>query len=81
MEHYRCYRVIAIKTGGKRITDTVQFFPHDVPLSGSTPVDRVIEAATELTEAISKCKHASLLKEVPDEQLAVLHKLADIFQV
>ena len=80
MEHYRCYRVISSKTGGERITDTVQFFPHDVPLTGSTPVDRAIEAATELPEVISNFKYASPLKDVPDEKLAGLHKLADIFQ-
>ena len=48
-----------------RIIDTVQFFPHDVSLTISTPVDRVIEAVTELTESITKCKHASPLKGVP----------------
>ena len=59
----------------------MKFFPHDVPFPGSTPVNRAIEAATELTEAISNFKYASPLKDMPDEQLAGLQKLADIFQV
>ena len=81
MEHYRFYRVIASKIGGERIIETVQFFPHDVPFPGSTPVDRAIEAATELTESISNLKYTYPLKDMPDEKLAELHKLADIFQV
>ena len=57
MEHYRCYRVIASKTGGERITDTVQFFPHDIPMPGTSAADRAAEAAIELTDAISNFKH------------------------
>ena len=81
MEHYRCYRVIASKTGGERITDTVQFFPHDVPMPGTTAVDRKIEAAAELTAAISKFKFASPFKDIHDKQMDGLQKLADILQV
>ena len=79
MEHY--YRFIAFKTGGEHTTDTVQFFPHDVPLPGSSPVDRAIEAASKLTEAIRKFKYASPLKDIPDEQVAGIHQLTNIFQV
>ena len=49
-------------------------------MPGSGPVDRAIEAATELTKAIRNFKYASPLKDISDEQLAGLHKLADIFQ-
>ena len=44
-------------------------------------MDRAIEAASELTETISKFKYTSSLKDIPDEQVAGLHKLANIFQV
>ena len=66
MEHYMCYRVISSKTGGERITDTVHFFPHDVPLPGISPVDRAMEVASELTEAIRKFKYVSPLKDMTD---------------
>ena len=81
MEHYRCYRVTATKTGGGRITDTVQFYPHDVPMPGTAEVDRAIEAAAESTEAISKFKFASPLKDISDLQMDVLHKLVEIFHL
>ena len=81
MEHYRCYRVIAAKTGGERITDTVQFFPRDVPMPETITVDRTIEVAAELTAAISKFKFASPLKDIHDTQMDGLHKLADILKV
>ena len=81
MEHYRCYRVIASKTGGEIITDTIQFFPHDIPMPGSSAADRAVEAAIELTDAISNFKHASPLKDMPSPQLAALTKLATIFKI
>ena len=34
--HYRCYRVYTAKTGGERVLDTVQFFPHVIPMPGTT---------------------------------------------
>ena len=79
MEHYRCYRVIASKTGGERITDTIQFFPHDVPMPGSSSQDRAREAAIELTDALKNFKHASPLKDVSDAGVQALKDLAAIF--
>ena len=51
-----CYRIIASKAGEERITDKAQFFPYDVPITGSSATDRTIEAAEELTDAISNFK-------------------------
>ena len=79
MEHYRCYRVIASKTGGERVTDTVQFFPHDVPMPGSSALDRAREAAIELTDALTQIKHASPIKDVADESVQALKDAATIF--
>ena len=78
MEHYRCYRVIASKTGGERITDTIQFFPHDVPMPGSSSQDRAREAAIELTDALSNLKYASPIRDVPDAGVQALKDLAAI---
>ena len=57
LEHYRCYRVYAAKTGGERVSDTVQFFPHVIPMLGTTVKKRVIEIVVELTDAITNLKH------------------------
>ena len=81
MEYYRCYCVISSKTGGGRITDTVQFFPHDVPIPGISATDRAVKAAVKLTDTIRNFKHASPLKYIPSTQMAALTKLAEIFKV
>ena len=47
MEHYRCYRVYASKTGGERVSDTIEFFPQDIPMPGKSSTDRAIVAAEE----------------------------------
>ena len=78
MEHYRCYCVIASKTGGERIR--IQFiFPRYGLIPGSSATDRVIGAAAELIDAIINFKHVSLLKDVGDTQLTALKKFSVIF--
>ena len=65
MDHYRCYKVIASKIGGKNHRYS-PFFSRDVLMPGSSAADREIEAAAELTDTISNFKHSSPLKDVQD---------------
>ena len=81
LEHYRCYRVYAAKTGGERVSDTVQFFPHVIPMPGTTAKERAIEVAVELIDAITNFKHVEPLKQMSNTQMEALHKLAEIFNV
>ena len=64
---------------GGRITDTIQFSPHDVPMLGSSSQDRAREAAIELTDALRNLKHTSPIKDVPDAGVQALKDLAAIF--
>ena len=50
-------------------------------MPGSSAVNQVIEAAAELTDAISTFKYSSPLKDIHDEQLAGLNKLKNTLRV
>ena len=52
LEHYRCYQIYAAKSGGERVSDTVEFFPHDIPMLHKLIAEIAIQAATELATAI-----------------------------
>jgi hypothetical protein len=42
--HYRCYRVFINKTRAERITDTVEFLPHEIEMPFPTPTEIAVEA-------------------------------------
>jgi hypothetical protein len=47
-EHYRNYRVFINKTRAERITDTVEFLPHEIEMPFPTPTKVAIEATKTL---------------------------------
>jgi hypothetical protein len=53
LEHYRCYKVYITETGGERISDTAEFFPTKCNSPALTQTDRIIIAATKLTNALT----------------------------
>ena len=79
MEHYRCYRVYASKTGGERISDTIEFFPQDIPMPGKSSTDRAIIAAEELTNALKDGHFNSPVNKIGNNTLAALKSLSNIF--
>ena len=79
MEYYSCSRVIASKTGGKIVTYTVQFPPHDVQMPGISELDRSREASIELIDALTHMKHVSPTREVADNGVQALKDLTAIF--
>ncbi len=59
MEHYRCYKIHIIKTGGQRDIDTLTFFPHYHPLPTPSPIKQLTMAAKQLTQAIRIQPHTN----------------------
>ena len=81
MEHYRCYRIYFPQTRAERIVDTVEFFPTKVPVPATSSLDRLIDAAKQLTDAIRKPHPAVPFQPLDTDTHANLQKLADIFTV
>ena len=52
-DHYRCYRVWVLETDKPRISDTLEWFPHQVTMPSPSAADTVIAAITDLVSALS----------------------------
>ena len=53
-QHYRTFKVIMASTGAERISDTVRFKNHAIPIPQLTPADRILEVASQLDSAIKQ---------------------------
>lgn len=54
--HYQHLKVYIPKTGGTRVSDTIQLFPHTYKLPHNSQTDRATAALEDFTEAITKLK-------------------------
>ena len=79
MNHYRCFRIYVPSTGATRTADTVEFFPHHVPLPQTSSHDIIVQAADELIQALQQPHPATPYNPTPTE-LKALQELANIFQ-
>ena len=53
LDHYRCYYNVWItKTETTRVTDTLAWHPHNIIIPGLSPLDALISAITQLTQAL-----------------------------
>jgi hypothetical protein len=51
MHHYRCQNVYISTTASERIVDTLEFFPHNYQMPKLLSTDRLLMAATDMTDA------------------------------
>ena len=56
MQHYRCFKCFVPETGGTRDTDTVEFFPQQVPFPNTTPEIYLQQAAADMLSILSEPK-------------------------
>jgi hypothetical protein len=80
LEQYRCYTVYITKTRGDRIAETVDFFPKKITLPFPSSRYLAIQAAADLTHALSHPQPAGSFCKVGDEQTIALKRLANIFE-
>jgi hypothetical protein len=52
MHHYRCQNVYISATASERIVDTLEFSPHNSSMPQLSSTDRLITAASEMTNAL-----------------------------
>ena len=53
-KHYRIFKSLIPSTGGERLSDSVKFKHHAIAIPDLTPVDRILEAARQLDNAIKQ---------------------------
>ena len=48
MESYRCFKTYIKSTKGERITDTIEWFPHNYTMPGNSDVEMLVSATNDL---------------------------------
>jgi hypothetical protein len=76
MEHYQAHRVYFSTTGQKRISDTVEFFPHHCKVLVMSSTDAAAITALDLTLALQNLTQTSPFKQLGTERMQAIKKLA-----
>ena len=74
-----CYRVYESKAGGERVSDTIDFFPQNMPMPGKSSTERAIVAAEELSDALKHSHFSAPVNKIGNITLEALNKLSTIF--
>ena len=75
MDHYRCFRVFASPTESIRISDSIAWYPQPYPMPGSSALEGVHSAITDLDGAIEHL--ASVHSEISEHRQPVMTKGAE----
>ena len=78
MNSYRCYRVYIPKTNAERTTDTLEWFPHQIPMPGASSNDIIAAGLKDITKAIQQQSSNSPISPLDPTAVEQLHQLNDI---
>jgi hypothetical protein len=81
MHHYRCQNVYISATASENIVDTLEFFPHNYQMPQLSSTDRLIMAATYMTDALQNPHLNVPFARVGDDTISALAELAAIFKL
>ena len=76
-EHYWCYTVYVSATRSERIINTVDFFPHNCPVTKLSSTDAARQSVEDLEEALNNIAPEYLFAVV-DEQIQTIKTLQEI---
>jgi hypothetical protein len=80
MHHYRCQNVYISSTSSERIVDTLEFFPHNLPMPQISSTDRLLMAAYDMNDALKHPHHNVQFATIGDDTITALYQLALIFK-
>jgi hypothetical protein len=80
LDNYICYQVHVTKTKGKRIVDTVEFFPSKLSMPHTSSKDLASITALEIYSALQNPVPAAPFSHIGTAQLQAMCQLSDIFQ-
>jgi hypothetical protein len=81
MHHYWCQNVYISTTASDRILDTLEFFPHNYQMPQLSSTDRLLMAATYMTEALQNPHPEVPFASVGDDTVKALAYLAAILKL
>ena len=79
LEHYRCITCYIPTTGKERVVDTVQWFPHVVPIPAASTDDYLRQAVADIIALLNtRQQHPTLGLNPTTEQ--IVRQVAELFQ-
>jgi hypothetical protein len=81
MHHYRCQNVYISTTASERIVDTLELFPHNYQMPQLSSTDRLLMAATDMTDAFRNPHPDVPFASVGDDTITALVDLPAIFKL
>ena len=79
LEHYRCITCYIPSTGKERIVDTVQWFPHVVPIPAASTDDYLRQAAADIIALLDTRQQHPTLATDPSTA-SIVRQVADLLQ-
>jgi hypothetical protein len=76
MHHYLCQNVYIAATASERIVDTLEFFPHNFSMPQLSSTDRLIMAATDMSNTLKNPHPEVPFSHIGDDTITALTKLA-----
>ena len=80
MEHYRCYTTYVWSTQAERVSDTVEWFPHEVKMPTASTLELLLAATKDILKCLEQPTHNSPLHPLTDSEQESLKTLTNIFQ-
>jgi hypothetical protein len=81
MHHYLCQNVYISATASERIVDTLEFFPHNHPMSQLSSTNRFIMAAKDMTDALQNPHPEVPFAHMGGDTIKALADLASTFKL
>ena len=78
-KHYRCYCCYVPESQHEQISDTVEFFPHEVKMPAQSSTDKALQAIQDLIHMIQNPTPPTPFPTFGPEHTTALEELANIF--
>ena len=79
LNHYRCYKLWIPTTNSTRVTNTIDWFPHKIPMPIASANDILLATEKYLTESLCQSQQNPLLPPPNTQTRHALVKLNEIF--
>jgi hypothetical protein len=77
MHHYRSKNVYISSTASKRIVDTLELCPLNLPMPQISSTDRLLMAANDMTDALKHPHHDVPFTTIGDDKITALGSSAN----
>ena len=80
LDNYRCYDIYTPSTKAVRTSDTVVWFPEEIPLPGASSTDIIARSLQEILKALQNPSPEAPIGALEPTQLEALKQLMEVFK-